>query len=301
MRLCAEFPSNEWNDDVGAIRAFAQAVQDLGFTDLLVYDHVLGASAAYYDKTMLTGPYREKDVFHEAFVLFGYLAGLFPKLGFATNVLISPQRQTVLIAKQAAQVDLLCGGRLRLGIGTGWNTVEYEGLGVPFEARGARQEEQIHLLRELWTKPIVNFKGRFHTVKEAGINPMPVQRPIPIWLGGMAEAVIKRVGTIADGWFPVFPSLGGPRPKSIDMKDEPPIEIIERMRGYARAAGRDPSKIGISCDLFYGKNTPDDWNRFMEGFRSIGATHVVVNTLGAGLKGVDQHIAAIRKVKESIS
>jgi probable F420-dependent oxidoreductase len=301
MRIGAEFPSTESTDDVGSLRAFAQAVEEMGYTDIHIYDHVLGASSAHYDKTMLTGPYREHDKFHEAFVIFGFWAGITSKVGFSTNVLVSPQRQTVLIAKQAAEVDLLCGGRLRLGIGTGWNTVEYEGLGVPFAERGARQEEQIRLLRELWTKPIVDFKGRFHQVTHAGINPMPVQRPIPIWLGGMAEAVIKRVGTLADGWFPVFPSLGGPRPKSIDMKEEPPIEIVERMRGYARAAGRDPSKIGISGDLWYGKNTPDDWHRFMEGFRKIGATHIIVNTLGAGLKGIDAHIEALRKVKAAVS
>lgn len=300
MRLCAEFPTTEIGSDVGGLRAFAQAVQDLGFEDLLIYDHVLGASAAHYDKGSLTGGYREHDMFHEAFVLFGFLAAIVPKLGFATNVMVLPQRQTVLAAKQAAQVDLLSGGRLRLGIGIGWNYVEYEGLGVPFRERAARQEEQIFLMRELWTKPIVNFQGRFHRVTHAGLNPMPVQRPIPIWLGGMAEQVVERVGRLADGWFPAFPSLGAPISGSMPAISEPPDVIVERMRSYARAAGRDPGNIGISCDLWYAKHSPDDWIKHFEIFRAIGATHVTVNTLGAGLRGADEHIEALRRVKAAL-
>jgi probable F420-dependent oxidoreductase len=300
MRLCAEFPTIEMGNDVGGIRAFAQAVQDMGFADLLVYDHVLGASAAYYDSTKLSGSYREHSVFHEAFVLFGFVAGIAPKLGFATNVMVLPQRQTVLAAKQAAQVDLLCGGRLRLGVGIGWNYVEYEGLGVPFKERAARQEEQIALMRELWTKPIVNFQGKFHRVTEAGINPMPVQRPIPIWLGGMVEPVLKRVGALADGWFPNFPTLGGMKTRASPTTEEDPAAIVERMRGYARAAGRDPAKIGINCDLWYANATPEVWSRNLEVFRKLGATHVTINTLGSGLKGADAHIAALRRVREAI-
>jgi probable F420-dependent oxidoreductase len=300
MRLCAEFPTIEIGSDVGGLRAFAQAIQDLGFEDLLVYDHVLGASAAHYDKKKLVGGYREHDMFHEPFVLFGFFAGIAPKLGYCTNVMVLPQRQTVLAAKQAAQVDLLCGGRLRLGIGIGWNYVEYEGLGVPFKERAARQEEQIHLMRELWTKPIVDFQGRFHRVTHAGLNPLPVQRPIPIWLGGMAEPVLKRVGTLADGWFPAFPSLGGPTGTAMPMSNDAPAAIVERMRSYAHGAGRDPATIGINCDLWYANQTPDVWSRHFEAFRALGATHVTINTMGAGLRGADAHIEALRRVRASI-
>ncbi len=300
MHLCAEFPTTEFGADVGGIRAYAQMVQDLNFKDVLVYDHVLGASASHYDSTKLTGSYREKDVFHEPFVLFGFLAGIAPKVGFATNVMVLPQRQTILAAKQAAEVDLLCGGRLRLGIGIGWNYVEYEGLGVPFKERAARQEEQIKLMRELWTKPTINFEGKYHRVTHAGLNPLPVQRPIPIWFGGMAEPVLKRIGEMGDGWFPNFPTLGGTTPRAMPGPKELPEETVGRMHEYARAAGRDPSKIGINGDLWFANATPDVWNRNYQAFKKLGMTHVTINTLGAGLRGPEQHMAAIRKVREAL-
>ena len=300
MRIGAVFPQTEIGSDVGGLRAYAQALQDMDFVDLLAFDHVLGASAAHYDAASLKGGYRENDMFHEPMVLFGFLAGIAPKLSFATSVLILPQRQTVLAAKQAAEVDLLCGGRLRLGIGTGWNPVEYEGLGVPFTQRAARQEEQIRLMRELWTKPIVSFNGKYHRVTEAGINPMPVQRPIPIWLGGMADGVLRRVGALADGWFPVFPSLSGLKTRSMPQTDEAPQVIVDRMHGYARAAGRDPSTIGINGTFLYGDGTPESWHRILETYRSIGATHACINTMGSGLRGADAHIAALRRFKESL-
>ncbi len=300
MRLGAVFPQTEVGAaDANAIRAYALAVQDLGFVDLLAYDHVLGASAAHY-KDSLVGVYRERHSFREPLVLFGFLAGVAPKLSFATNVMILPQRQTVLVAKQAAEVDVLCGGRLRLGIGIGWNTVEYEGLGVPFRERAARQEEQIRLLRELWTKPIVSFDGRFHKVVEAGLNPLPVQRPIPIWFGGMAESVIRRVATLGDGWFPVFPGFGistGSMPQIA----EAPAAIVERMRKYACDAGRDPARIGISCGLHYANQTPEDWRRHVEVYRSLGATHVSVNTMDSGLQSLSDHVTALRRVVDAIA
>ncbi len=300
MRLCAEFPTIEFGSDVGGLRAFAEAVRDMGFADVMIYDHVLGASAAHYDSTQLVGSYREHDVFHEPFVLFGFFAGIAPNLGYATDVMVLPQRQTILAAKQAAQVDLLCGGRLRLGIGIGWNYVEYEGLGVPFKQRAARQEEQMALMRELWTKPIVNFEGRFHKVSHAGLNPMPVQRPIPIWLGGMSEPVIKRVGTLADGWMPNFPSMGGRKTKASPTTEEEPIVIVERMRSYARAAGRDPASIGMNGDIWFLNATPEVWNQSLEAYRALGMSHVTIKTLNAGLRGPDQHIAALRRVRESL-
>jgi probable F420-dependent oxidoreductase len=300
MRLGAVFPQTEVGAaDGAALRAYAQAVQDLGFLDMLAYDHVLGASAAHY-KDSLNGGYRERHSFREPLVLFGFLAAVAPKLGFATNVMILPQRQTVLVAKQAAEVDVLSGGRLRLGVGIGWNTVEYEGLGVPFKERGARQEEQIRLLRELWTKPIVSFEGRYHKVVEAGLNPLPVQRPIPIWLGGMSEAVIKRVGTLADGWFPVFPGFGGRPTKAMPQTGESPAAILGRMHKYARDAGRDPARIGIGCAMHYANQKPADWKAQLEAYRALGATHVSINTMDAGLKGLDEHVAALRQVVDAL-
>jgi probable F420-dependent oxidoreductase len=195
---------------------------------------------------------------------------------------ILPQRQTALVAKQAAQVDLLCGGRLRLGIGIGWNAVEYEGLNEDFKTRGARSEEQIALLRALWTEPIVTFKGRWDTITEAGINPLPVQRPIPIWIGGDAPPVLARVGRLADGWLPQTPP------------DEATAAQIRQIRAAAVEAGRDPASIGIEPRLTI-KRTPQAlWPEFIRGWQALGATHLSINTMGLGFTSVDQHIQALR-------
>ncbi|MFO1189576.1 MAG: LLM class F420-dependent oxidoreductase, partial [Alphaproteobacteria bacterium] len=233
MKIGLVFPQTEIGADPIAVRDYVQAVEEMGFNHLLVFDHVLGANSATYDAERLKGPYRENDMFHEPFVLFGYLAAITKRLELATAVLILTQRQTALVAKQAAEVDVLSGGRMRLGVGTGWNWVEYEALGVPFDDRGPRLDEQVKLLRELWTKPLITFKGQFHSVPDAGINPLPQRRPIPIWFGGMAEAVIRRVGTIGDGWYPQFPSLDPlltPRPSR---RHEEPKALVERMWDYA--------------------------------------------------------------------
>src|SRR5579864_3397066 len=197
MRIGVVFPQTEIGNDPIAIRDYAQAVEDLGYQHVLAYDHVLGAGLAH--RPNWQGPYTSETPFHEVFVLFGYLAAVTHKVELVTGILIVPQRQTALVAKQAAQVDILSQGRLRLGVGIGWNEVEYEALGEDFHTRGARSGEQITVLRLLWTQPVVDFKGRWHHIPEAGINPLPVQRPIPIWLGGEADAVLERVGTMGDG------------------------------------------------------------------------------------------------------
>jgi probable F420-dependent oxidoreductase len=301
MRLGVVFPQTEIGADPMAIRDYVQAVEEMGFQHLLAFDHVLGANSATYDFERLKGPYREADMFHEPFVLFGYLAAITRRLELGTSVLILTQRQTALVAKQAAEVDVLSGGRMRLGVGTGWNWVEYEALGVPFGDRGARLEEQVGLLRKLWTAPLVTFKGRFHSVPDAGINPLPIRRPIPIWFGGMAENVIRRVGTIGDGWYPQFPSLDPFLSASRPRRNEDPKALIERMWDYARKAGRDPKSIGIEGRIVYGRQTPDDWHRTMDLWRKdLGATHVSFNTMRSGLKNASDHIAAIKRMKESI-
>ena len=225
MRLGAIFPQTEIGSDPVAVRDFAQAAEGLGYEHLLVFDHVLGADTSVrqgWDR-----PYSSADMFHEPFVLFGYLAGLTETIEMVTGVLILGQRQTSLVAKQAAEVDVLTGGRLRLGIGVGWNAVEYEGLSESFTNRGRRSEEQIELMRQLWTNEVVDFHGRYHNVTHAGINPLPVQQPIPVWFGGGAPQVVKRIGRMGDGWFPQFePNSEG-------------AERIAEMRGYATDAGRD--------------------------------------------------------------
>ena len=289
MKLGVVFPQTEIGADPAACRDFAQAVEELGYAHLLAFDHVLGADPAAHT---LTGPYTHKSMFHEPMVLFGWLAALTERIEFVTGILILPQRQTALVAKQAAEVDILSGGRLRLGIGVGWNQVEYQALNEDFTNRGRRSEEQIALLRRLWTEDLVTFEGRWHGFRDAGINPLPVQRPIPIWIGGHVEATIERIGRIGDGWFP----LVTPSDKT--------AARIERLRDYARAAGRDPAEIGIESWLRYAKRGeavgPESWQADIDFWRSVDASHLTVNTMDAGLRGADAHIEAMRRVKEAV-
>jgi len=279
------FPQTEIGADPSGVRDFAQAVESLGYDHIIPYDHVVGANPA--SRPGWNAPYTHKDMFHEPFVLFGYLAAVTKKIGLVSGVVILPQRQTVLVAKQAAAVDVLSGGRLRLGIGIGWNPVEYEALGADFKNRGARSEEQIEVLRALWTKELVTFKGRWHTITDAGINPLPVQRPIPIWLGGGAEPVLRRVGRLGDGWFP----LAEPGDKVRSM--------IERIRSYAKEAGRDPSAIGIEGRVSVADGSREKWLQAISQWKELGATHVSVNTMKAGFSTPSAHIDAIRRFREA--
>jgi probable F420-dependent oxidoreductase len=282
MRIGAVFPQIEIGDDVGAVRAYAVGVEELGYGHLLAYDHVLGADTEVHQGWQ--GPYDLASTFHEPFVLFGFLAG-FTSLELVTGVIILPQRQTALVAKQAAQVDLLSRGRFRLGVGVGWNAVEYEALGQDFSTRGQRQEEQLGLLRRLWTEPSVSFEGRFDTVTGAGLAPLPVQRPIPVWLGGSSAPAYRRMGRLADGWFPQVPP--GPR---LD-------EALDVIAEAATSADRDPAAIGMegrvtwSAEGGVGKALAH-----AEGWRRAGASHVSVNTMGAGFTGVDDHLVALSQV-----
>ncbi|MDP9364111.1 MAG: LLM class F420-dependent oxidoreductase, partial [Chloroflexota bacterium] len=239
MRIGVTFPQTEFGNDPIALRDYAQTVEGLGFTHFLAYDHVLSVDTA--NRPGWSGAYSLEHPFHEVFVLLGYVAAVTARLELVTGVLILPQRQTALVAKQAAEVDLLSGGRLRLGVGVGWNAVEFEGLSKDFHDRGARSEEQIALLRALWTAPSITFDGRWERVVEAGVAPLPVQRPIPVWIGGYAEATLRRVGRIGDGWFPW-------REPNDAMRG-----AVERLRGYAQDAGRDPASIGLEPQLNVGR------------------------------------------------
>jgi len=286
MKLGAVFPQTEIGADAGAVRAFAEGVQELGFDHLLAYDHVLGADRAVH--THLAGPYRTEHMFHEILVLFGYLAGIAPRLELVTGVVIAPQRQTALLAKQAAEVDVLTGGRLRLGLGIGWNDVEYEALGENFHDRGRRFEEQIELIRLLWQDPVVTFEGRWHKVTAAGLNPLPVQRPIPIWIGASAEPALRRAARIADGFFPQRPLEGGWP------------ETMERMRVWLLEAGRDPDAFGVERRIQVGSGTPDDWRASIEEWQALGATHLSLVSLDGGLAGPDAHLERLREAREAL-
>ncbi|MCI0796123.1 MAG: LLM class F420-dependent oxidoreductase, partial [Chloroflexi bacterium] len=279
MKIGVTFPQTEIGDDPGAIKAYAQAAESLGYDHILAYDHVVGANPDTHPD--LTGPYRHTHMFHEPFVLFGFLAGVTETIGLASGIVILPQRQTVLVAKQAAAADVLSRGRLRLGIGTGWNPVEYEALGQNFQNRGRRSEEQIDVLRRLWTEPLVTFEGRWHKIDDAGLNPLPVQRPIPIWLGGGVDAVARRVGRIADGWI----LTGSP--------DDSRKALVEKMRASAVESGRDPGSIGLEGWVTVGDRPIEDCVQDALAWKEMGATHLSFNTMNSGLETPQAHIDAI--------
>jgi probable F420-dependent oxidoreductase len=290
MQIGVVFPQYEIGADAGEIRAYTQGVEALGFDYIMVFDHVLGANTK--SRPDWVGPYTLETMFHEPFALFGYMAGVSTKLGFSTGVLILPQRQTVLVAKQAAEVDVLCNGRFRLGVGTGWNHVEYEALNMSFADRGKVFEDQIEVMRALWTKPAVTLKTPYHTITDAGINPLPIQKPIPIWFGGGSkhpvwgtpgsEKVVRRIARLGDGWMP----YSNPR-------EEGP-ELMEKFRGYVREYGRDPNKIGID-GVVGTRGNEDEWVAIFDAWRKLGATHVAVTTMHDGLTGADQHLKRLQQ------
>lgn len=286
MRIGAIFPQTEIGDDPGVIRKYAHAVEDLGYAHILAYDHVLGAGLA--SRPGWRGPYSSETLFHEPLTLFAYLAAITQRVELVTGVLILPQRQTALVAKQAAEVDVLSSGRLRLGVGIGWNPVEYQALSEDFATRGARSEEQIAVLRALWTQPTVTFNGRWHHIEDAGIKPLPVQRPIPIWIGGDAEATLKRAGRLGDGWFPQM------------APDEQAQAMVEQLRRYTREAGRDESAVGIEPRLSIGQVAEDQWAAYAAAWQALGATHLGVNTMNAGLTSPQDHIALLGRVMERL-
>jgi probable F420-dependent oxidoreductase len=289
MKIGVVFPQTEIGADVGAVRAFAQAVESLGFDHLVAYDHVLGAD--FSNRPERKGFYNYKDTFHEVFVLFGYLAGATQRLGLATSVLVLPQRQTALVAKQAAAIDVLSKGRLRLGIGIGWNDVEFEALGEDFHNRGLRSEEQVRLLKLLWTRELVTFEGRWHKITDAGINPLPVQRPIPVWFGGGAEQVLQRIAKLGDGWF--YPGYGR-------YPDEESRHRFKLLHKFAHAEGRDPASIGIE-KIVKALEPPEETWKMAKAWQQVGATHFSASTMGLGLKTLDDHIAAIRQFKQHVT
>lgn len=281
MRIGVVFPQTELGGDAGALRAYGQRVEELGYTHILAYDHVVGADPKVH--TGWAGPYDLSTTFDEPMVMFGYLAAVTSSVELVTGVIILPQRQTVLVAKQAAEVDLLSGGRLRLGVGIGWNAVEYEALGENFGDRGKRSAEQIELLRRLWQESSVTFDGVYHRVTGAGLAPLPVQRPIPVWIGSASDVGYRRAGRLADGWFPMM----SPGPQLDEAK-----AVVERS---AVAAGRDPSTIGMEGRVAW-QGDDDAVLHRVTAWADAGATHASINTMSAGLKTVDDHLAVLARL-----
>ena len=285
MRFGVVFPQTEIGTDPITIRDYAQAAEELGYHHILAYDHVIGANPA--SRPGWRPPYTYRDTFHEPFVLFGYLAGLTKKIELVTGIIILPQRQTILVAKQAAALDVLSGGRLRLGVGIGWNPVEYEALGENFKNRGRRSEEQVEVMRKLWTQELFSFEGKWHKITDAGLNPLPIQQPIPIWFGGTDDRALRRLARLGDGWFPQQ------RP------DETCRAAIEKVHSYAREAGRDPMRIGIEGRVPISQGSAETWVKEIAQWKKLGATHLTVNTMKAGLMTPAAHIDAIRRFKEA--
>jgi len=286
VQMGAFFPTRDMPADRVAIRDWAQAAEAIGFDFLEVSDHVLGADRAALPD--FEGPYDVDDSFHETFVTLAYIAAVTERVGLASGVLILPQRQTALVAKQAAQLDVVSGGRLRLGIGVGWNPVEYEALGQDWQVRGRRQAEQIELMNQLWTNRTVTFDGAFDRVHHAGLNPLPIQQPIPIWFGGGVEPVLRRAAKYGQGWIP----LGQP--------DEQTEGQLERLRNYLRAEGRNPEAFGIEAWVRSGIGGPDQWRTAAERWAALGATHVTFYTSGQGIGGVEHQIEAMRQFRDAV-
>lgn len=293
MQIGVSVPIVELGDDFGALRDYIQAAEDLGYSHVRILDHVLGAVPEKHPEVPQF-PYTHESYIHEPFTLMAYLAAVTKTIGLTTGILILPQRQTALVAKQAAEVDLLSGGRLRLGIGVGWNSVEYEALGVDFASRGRRCAEQIEVLRRLWTEEVIDYHGEYHDITHAGINPLPAQRPIPIWIGAGRStaptpppAAIRRIARLADGYFPMFAPAGGGQ------------AILNRIRQQAETIGRDPSEIGFEGRItITGDNNPEDWLTELRSWEAMGATHIAAGRRGAAAP--DDHIDAIRRLKEAI-
>jgi len=294
VRVGAVFPQLEIGTEPDVIATYARTVEELGYDHLVIFDHVLGADSRRPGGW--SGVYDHRSTFHEPFVLYGYLASITTRVKLATAIIVLPQRQTALVAKQAAELDILSRGRLILGVGIGWNQVEYEALGMDFTNRGKRIEEQVAVLRLLWTEEVVDFKGRWHRVDRAGLNPLPVQRPIPVWMGGgwdrqtrtVVEPVLRRIARIADGWFTHLPA------------NEDGRAGMAAFRRVVQEEGRDAAKFPVEGRLLAARSGVEDWKKGVETFREIGMTGVELNTMGAGYRSIDEHLDALRRFRALI-
>lgn len=285
MEIGAVLPHNEIGTDPGALKAYVQGLEDLGISHLLIYDHVLGADP---DRPGgFRGPYDKDVAFHEPLTTFAFIAAVTSRLEMATTILILPQRQTVLVAKQAAELALLSNNRFRMGVGTGWNRVEYTGLNVPFERRGARQAEQVELMRLLWQEDSIDYSGEFHRIDKASIKPRP-ERPIPIWFGGSAPALLKRCAQLGDGWMPLMGANDAAR------------ECIDTLKAHRAAAGRDWDDFGIQAQAQYAGGNPERWASHAEKWQALGATHMALATHNAGPTDADGHLQRISEYLRAI-
>jgi probable F420-dependent oxidoreductase len=289
MKIGVVFPQTEIGEDPAVIRDYAQAVEAMGYTHILAFDSVVGANPdrpGGWDSQ-----YDYRHAFHEPLVLFGFLAGVTRRIELVTGIHILPQRQATLVAKQAAEVDVLSGGRLRLGVGVGSSRVEFEALGESFPDRGRRVEEQLEMMRLLWTRELVTYAGRWHRVPDAGIRPLPVQRPIPVWMGGESPVVLRRAARLADGWITLQTFRPGPAAQ----------QTIDGLHAHVREAGRDPAAFGIEGRVALAKLPSDEWAKEMAAWRAMrGITHLCVNTMGLGLPGPEEHVRTLERFRTEV-
>lgn len=284
MQIGVVFPQTEIGTDPGGIREYGQAVERMGFSHILAYEHVIGANRASRPDWGRR-PYDLDSMFHEPFVLFGFIAAATSTIGLVTGIVILPQRQTVLVAKQAATLDVLSNGRLRLGIGIGWNDVEYTALGMNFHDRGRRSLEQVEVMRALWTNRAVTIDKRWHKIPDAGLWPLPVQRPIPVWFGGMADQVLDRVARIGDGWLPQFEPGDAARAS------------LAKLHELARKYGRNPDGIQIEGRMSLKLGEESTWESKRKDWEDLGANYLSLNTMGDGLKGAEQHLRRLESAR----
>ena len=283
MEICAQFPTRTIGNDPAKIKDWAQAAEDLGYSYIEVPDHVFGASP----RNGWTPTYAADEDFHETFVTIGFLAACTNTIRLSSGVLILPQRQTGVVAKQAAEADLPSGGRLRLGIGVGWNHVEYEALEADWHTRGRKQAEQVEVLRMLWSEELVSFKGEFHDFSEINIMPGPAQKPIPIWFGGSADAVIKRAARIGDGWMPIMPP------------NEKAVECVAKLNGWLNEFEREKSKFGIETWLRADAFDPDKWSQTADAWAKLGAQMAMLYPMYP-LLTFEDHIIALEAFKGAV-
>ena len=286
MKIGVVFPQIEFGNDTIAIRDYVQTVEALGYTHILAYDHILGANPDRPEPWQ--GPYTYKDPFHEPFMLFSYMAALTHTIEFVTGILILPQRETALVAKQAAELDVLSNGRFRLGVGIGWNKVEYIAQNKNFHNRGKLIEEQVDVLRQLWQNELITYKGEWHHIPDAGINPLPVQQPIPIWFGGHADVVLRRIARMGDGWLPNYKTAKSAQPS------------LDKLDRYLVENGRSRTDIGLEARISYGDGNPDVWQQTIAEWQDVGATHITLNTMYLSFDAPEKHINAIQHFAKTV-
>lgn len=295
MQLGASIPVGDIGTGGAVMRDYAQAAEGLGYDYLVAPDHVLGGNPNVDHGGRRMGT--TATAYHDPFVLFAYLAGVTQKVGFCVGVLILAQRQAALVAKQAASLDELSGGRFRLGVGVGWNEIEFQGLGMDFHTRGKRSEEQVRFMQALWAEPHVKFDGAFHKLDDGGINPRPKSGRVPIWFGGHAEATYRRAAKYGDGFMPLQYPAG-----------DKALEAFDKLRGMIKAAGRDPASVGLEVWVSPGMGNEDDWRKEIAFWKKAGVSHVNAHTSYVSAihkriagKTYNDHLTAITRYRKAVA